>query len=158
VITNLRAKADIADLKRMLKGITIREVMLTDFDSLNAEMTVREAVNVIMKNHAKYFILLSGAMPLGIISRIEVLEAKGEMRFGELIKNLRYVKVEFVYGEEEVEKFITTLSKNTDRLYPVMENNYLAGAINFECVIEYLLLQKRNTGEHERIRKIASQY
>ncbi len=158
VITNSITKEDIVDLKRMLNAVTIREVMITDFDSLNADMTVREAANKAMQNHAKYFLLLSGTIPIGIINRIELLEARGEMRFGEHVKNLRYEKVEFVYGEDLVEVLLMKLSKDVERLYPVMENNYLAGAINFECIIEYLLVQKRNTNDHERLRNIASHY
>ena len=60
-------------------------------------------------------------------------------------ENLNYLD-----GEKEVETVLEKLAGNDERLYPVMENSRFAGVINFNHIIEYLLIHKAETKDYGR--------
>jgi Zn-dependent protease len=142
-------------LKSLVKGIKLNEVLMYDYNSLQANMTVQEASNVLNSNHSKYFILMDGTNPAGTINRMEIIKELAEMHYNEPIKNLIKEKPEPLNGNKEIETVLEKLARNDERIYPVMDNNNFIGVVSLNHIIEYLLLNKVNTKEYGRIRSLA---
>lgn len=141
-------------LKSLVKGIKLNEVLMYDFNSLQMNMTVQEAANVLMSNHSKYFVLMDGATPVGSINRLEIVKAIGEMNYNEPLKKLVKGELEYLNGNKEVETVLEKLAHNDERIYPVMDNSHLIGVVNLNHIIEYLLLNKVDTKEYGRIKSL----
>jgi Zn-dependent protease len=142
-------------LKSLVKGIKLNEVLMYDYNSLQANMTVQEASNVLNNNHSKYFILMDGIDPAGTINRMEIIKALADMNYNEPVKNLVKEKLESLHGDKEVETVLEKLARNDERIFPVMDNSHFIGVVNLNHIIEYLLLNKVNTKEYGRIRSLA---
>jgi predicted transcriptional regulator len=142
-------------LKSLVKGIKLNEVLMYDYNSLQANMTVQEASNVLNSNHSKYFILMDGVDPIGTINRMEIIKELAEMHYNEPIKNLAKEKVEPLNGNKEIDTVLEKLAHNDERIYPVMDNSHFIGVVNLNHIIEYLLLNKVNTKDYSRIRSLA---
>lgn len=142
-------------LKSLVKGIKLNEVLMYDYNSLNANMTVQEAANVLNSNHSKYFILMDGVNPIGAINRMEIIKALAEMNYNEPIKKLVNEDLEYLDGNKEIDTALEKLARNDERIYPVMDNSQFIGVVSLNHIIEYLLLNKANTKEYGRIRTLA---
>jgi predicted transcriptional regulator len=141
-------------LKSLVKGIKLNEVLMYDYNALQTNMTVKEAANILMSNHSKYFVLMDGANPVGAINRLEIVKAISEMNYNEPLKKLITKKLDYLNGNQEVETVLEKLAHNDERIFPVMENNQFMGVINLNHIIEYLLLNKVETKEHDRIKSL----
>jgi Zn-dependent protease/predicted transcriptional regulator len=142
-------------LKSLVKGIKLNEVLMYDYNSLQAGMTVQEAGNILNSNHSKYFILMGGVNPIGTINRMEIVKALAEMNYNEPVKNLVKEKLEYLNGDKEIDTVLEKLARNDEHIYPVMDNSHFIGVVNLNHIMEYLLLNKVNTKEYDRIRTLA---
>lgn len=142
-------------LKSLVKGIKLNEVLMYDYNGLQANMTVQEAANILNSNHSKYFILMNGIDPVGTINRMEIIKAIAEMSYNEPIKNLVKEKLEYLNGDSEIDTVLEKLARNDERIYPVMDNSHFIGVVNLNHIIEHLLLNKVNTKEYDRVRTLA---
>jgi Zn-dependent protease/predicted transcriptional regulator len=141
-------------LKALVKGIKLKEVLMYDYNALQSNTSVKEAASILMNNHSKYFIVMDGAHPVGSINRMEIVEAIAEMKYDEIIRNLVKEDLNYLDGEEEVESVLEILARNDERLYPVMENSHFTGVVNFNHIIEYLLIQTADTKEYGRVKSL----
>jgi Zn-dependent protease len=142
-------------LKSLVKGIKLNEVIMYDYNSLQANATVQEASNVLNSNHSKYFILMDGIDPKGTINRMEIIKALAEMNYSQPVKNLVKEKLELLNGNNEIDTVLEKLARNDEQIYPVMDNSHFIGVVSLNHIIEYLLLNKVNTKEYPRIRSLA---
>jgi Zn-dependent protease len=142
-------------LKSLVTGIKLNEVLMYDYNSLQANTTVQEASNILNSNHSKYFILMDGVTPIGTINRMEIIKAIAEMNYNEPIKNLVKGKLEYLNGNREIDTVLEKLARDDEQIYPVMDNSHFIGVVNLNHIIEYLLLNKVNTKEYGRIRSLA---
>lgn len=141
-------------LKSLVQGIKLNEVLMYDYNSLQANMTVQEAANILNSNHSKYFVLMDGVNPVGAINRMEIVKAIAEMNYKEPLKNLVKEKLQYLNGNKEVETVLEKLAHNDERIYPVMDNSHFLGVVNLNHIIEYLLLNKVDTKEYGRIKSL----
>lgn len=142
-------------LKDMVKGIKVKDVLMYDYNCLQANTLVKDAASILMNNHSKYFILMDGPSPAGTINRMEIVKAMAEKQYDQPLKALVKEEVHCLDGEKEVGDTLETLAANDERLYPVMENNHFAGVLNFSHIVEYLLLHKTETGEYRKVKSLS---
>ena len=141
-------------LKSLVKGIKLNEVLMYDYNSLQANMTVQEAANVLNSNHSKYFILMDGVNPIGSINRLEIVKAIAAMKYNEPLKKMATEELEFLDGHKYIETVLEKLAHNEERIFPVMDSSHFMGVVNLNHIIEYLLLNKVNTKEYDRIKSL----
>jgi|RhiMetdeSRZDD1v2_1073273.scaffolds.fasta_scaffold12365_3 Zn-dependent protease len=154
IIFSAGAEEHYLRLKSLVKGVKLNEVLMYDYNSLQANMTVQEAANVLNSNHSKYFVLMDGANPIGAINRLEIVKAIAEMNYNEPLRKLVKVKLEYLNGNNEVETVLEKLAHNDEHIYPVMDNSHFLGVVNLNHIIEYLLLNKVDTKEYGRIKSL----
>jgi len=141
-------------LRSLAKGIKLNEVLMYDFTSLQADMTVQEAARLLIDNHNKYFILMDGDQPAGALPRLEIVKAIAEMRYGQPLRSLVKEKLESLDGSLEVNDVLEKLARDADQVFPVMNQGIFAGIVNLNYVIEYLLLHSSGK-EYGRLRSLA---
>lgn len=141
-------------LKSLAKDVKLKEVLMYDYNSLQANMTVQEAANIILNNHSKYFVLMDGTNPVGSINRLEIVKAIAEMKYKEPLQSLIKEELEFLDVNTEVGAVLEKLARHDERIYPVMDDKHFAGVVNLNHIIEYLLLHKTGTREYGRIKSL----
>lgn len=143
-------------LKTLVKGIKLKEVLMFDYDSLQANSTVKEASGILMNTHNKYFIVMDGPTPVGTINRMEIIKAVAEMKYDIRVADFMKSNLEYLDAEQQVDTVLEQLAITPERIYPVMENKQFIGVISFNHIIEYLLINKADSGEFARIKSLAS--
>lgn len=142
-------------IKALVEGLKVEEVLMHDYNSMSASLTVSEAADVLMNNHSPYFILMDGSQPVGSLNRMEVVKAVAEMQYSRTLRELVNKDLVFLDGEQEVGAVLEKLARNEERLFPVMIKNHFAGVVNFRHIIEYLLIHKASTKDYSRARSLA---
>jgi len=113
-----------------------------DYDSLDANITVNEAIDLLRRNHSRYFIVMDNGLPVGTLARMEVMKALANKQYDTAIGTL--IKDNFVAldGDKPTADVLQKLSSNEEKIYSVMEEGHFAGVINFQRLVEYILLHK----------------
>lgn len=142
-------------LKSLVSGIKLKEALMYDYHSLRADMTVMEAASILDNQHSKFFIVMDGPDPVGTINRIEIIKAIAEMQYSITVKDLMKEDLKFFDANTNMETVLDKMSNDEEKIYPVMEDKHFAGVINFQHIIEYLLIHKAHTNEYGRIRSLA---
>jgi Zn-dependent protease/predicted transcriptional regulator len=142
-------------LKALAKDIKLMDILMYDYNSIRANTTVKEAAGVLMNNHSKYFVVMEGAHPVGSINRMEIVKAIAEKNYDEPIGMLLRKELTYLDGDQPVDSVLEKLAENDERIYPVMENNQFTGVVNFNHVIEYLLLHKADSKDYDRIKSLS---
>jgi len=154
IIFSASAEEHYLRLKALVQGIKIKDIQMYDYNSLESKTTVKEAASVLMNNHSKYFIVMDGPHPIGSINRIEIIKAIAEMKYEIAVGDLLRKGLSYLDGEKEADTVLEKLAASDERLYPVMENGLFTGVINFNQIIEYLLIHKAETKEYGRIKSL----
>ncbi|BAV06864.1 Zn-dependent protease (includes SpoIVFB) [Filimonas lacunae] len=142
-------------LKALVKGIKLKEVLMHDYNSLQCNSPIKDAANILMNNHTRYFIVLDNGAPKGTINRMDIITAMAEKKYDLPVGSFMKENLSCLDGEKEVSSVLDKLAGNGERIYPVMENSRFSGVINFTHIIEYLLLNKASSIEYDKIKSLS---
>jgi Zn-dependent protease/predicted transcriptional regulator len=142
-------------LKALVKGIRFKELLMYDYNSIQTKTTIKEAGGILMNNHNKYFIVMDGAIPVGTVNRMDIIKAIAEMKYEEPVQKLMKENLSSFDADTQVETALEEMAANPERIHPVMESGQFLGVVNFNHIIEYLLINKAGSGEFARIKSLA---
>ena len=141
-------------LSTMAQGLTLNDVVMHDYPGLDAEETVKDALNVLMNNHSRYFIVMEAGRPVGTVHRMQIIKSIAEMQYYLRVRQLIKTNLEYLDAHTEVETVLGKLASNEEKLYPVMDRDRFAGVVNFQQLVEYLLIHSAATKEYGRIKSL----
>ena len=141
-------------LRSMIKGVTFGEVVINDYQSLQAQSTVQEAMSKLMCNHSKHFMIIEGGKPIGTIHRMRIINEASEKNYSMPIKNLMKNNLAYFDANDDVDIGFKTLVTFPYRNYPVMQKGIFTGVVSLMCILEYLLLHKLAPKEHESLKAL----
>lgn len=155
ILLAARAEEYYLQLKTVSHGLKLKDVVMHDYDSVDANATVMETSSILMTNHSRYFIVMENGKAVGTISRMQIVKSISEMKYDVKTKELMKANLSYLDGNSKVENLIEKLAGNEERLYPVLVQNNFAGLINFQHLMEYLLIHSASTKEYGRIKSLA---
>lgn len=148
VIVFARAEESYLQLKGLTKGIRLGETLMFDYDSLDANLTVNEAANILQNKHNKYFIILENGAPVGTLNRVEVIKSVAEQQYEKKISELMKENITHLDGSMMVDTVLENFAGNEERIYPVFDKDKFIGVTSFQHILEYLLIHKASTKEY----------
>ena len=155
IIVAASTEEDYLRLKALVKGMKIKEAIMYEFNSLQADMTVGEAASLFMNNHARYFVVMHGSRPAGSVNRIDVIRVIAEKQYGRSIRDVMKSEIVCLNGDDLLERVLEKLATSDLQVFPVIVNGEFAGVISFSHLIEYLLIYQAGNEEYSRIRSLA---
>lgn len=142
-------------IRSLVKNIKVNDVTMLDYSSLEHDLTVLEASEILLHNHSKYFIVMENDKPVGSVNRMKIITAVAERKYDATIKDLEKEEIETLDGEQPVDLVLEKLAVDEDKIYPVIEKGYFSGVVSLNHIIEYLLLQKANTEDYKRVKSLS---
>lgn len=152
VIVFAKAEESYLQLKTLTQGIRLSETIMFDYDSLDGNLTVNEAANILQNKHNKYFIVLENGIPTGTLNRMEVIKAVAQQEYDKKVIELMRKNILHLEGSMMVDTVLESLAGNQERIYPVFEREKFIGVISFQRILEYLLIHKAATKEYGKTR------
>jgi predicted transcriptional regulator len=155
IILFAQAEESYMQIRTLVRGVKLGEVLLYDYRSIDAGLTAQETANHIAGLQDKYFIVMDNEMPVGSLTRLEVMKAVSEQQGEKKLTELMKENIEYFDRNMLVEDVFDKLSANEARIYPVFDKTKFIGVVSFEHIIEYLLLQKATSKEAGKTKSLA---
>ena len=148
-------EASYFNINQLVKGIVVRDVIMYDYNHMDADMTINEAANLLAQNHSRYFIVMNGSLPVGIVNRMDIIKAVAEMNYTNTVCEVMKENALFFDASKPILEVMDELSAHEGKIYPVMEGDQFIGVISFQNIIEHLILQKSKTREYQKAKSLA---
>ena len=148
----VRAEEYILHLRSLVKGVTFSDVVINDYHSLQANNTVHEAMNTLMGNLAKYFMVMENGRPVGTIDRMHIINEVAEKNYTLSVKSLMKANLVYFHADAGVEEEFKTLVAFPFTTYPVMQDNRFLGVVSLLSILEYLMLHQLTSKEREKLK------
>ena len=150
----VRSEEYVLHLRSLIKGVKFSEVVVNDYQSLQSNSTVQQAMGTLMNNHSKHFFIMEGAKPIGTIHRMQIINEAAEKNYSLPAKNLMNKNLSFFNADADVQQEFKLLVGYPDRSYPVMKNDTFIGVVSLMCILEYLMLHQLTPKEHEKLKAL----
>lgn len=142
-------------VRSLVKNIRLKDVLMLDYSSLQYDITVREASEMLMHNHSDFFVILRNEEPIGSVSRLKIISALAENKGEHLVNDLSRYNKEVLEADLPVDEVLEKLAENDKKLYPVIDKGYFSGVVSLNHIIEFLLLQKAHTEDYKRVKSLS---
>jgi len=150
----VRSEEYVLHLRSLIKGVKFSEVVVNDYQSLQSNNTVQQAMGTLMNNHSIHFFIMEGGKPIGTIHRMQIINEAAEKNYSLPVKNLMNKNLGFFNADDDVQQEFKLLVGHPDRSYPVMEKDIFVGVVSLMCILEYLMLHHLTPKEHERLKAL----
>ncbi|GAA4756302.1 hypothetical protein [Flavisolibacter ginsenosidimutans] len=112
-------------LRKLLEGYKLKDMVMCDYDSLDANVNVNKAIGLLQQNYGRHFIVTNNGLPVAALAGMEVMKALTDEQYDAGIGTL--MKDNFVAfdGDKPAVGVLEKLSSNEEKLYPVREEGTL---------------------------------
>ena len=146
-------EAAAARMKSSMAGVTVDEVMMTEFRVLTPECPLSRAVEHVLAGFQQDFPVVEDHKPVGLLTRSSLLTALA--KDGPSAKVSDAMLRDFVTARagEPIERALSRLDEDTNRTILVLRSGELAGVLSAENLGEFFMIQTALRESKERLEK-----
>jgi Zn-dependent protease/predicted transcriptional regulator len=134
-------EAGLVQMKSVLGGIPIRQVMITDYQTLSPQDPLSRAVEHIMAGFQQDFPVVSDGRVVGILTRADLMTALAQRGLGAPVSEVMQRGFQTADPAEMAETVFARLQACNCHSLPVVQNGQLVGILTAENVGEFLMIQ-----------------
>ena len=142
VIIGAQVEADFTETKFLLKGFKVHDILMKQFPKVDANETIKTAVSLVLDSQSKNFLITEAGIPVGTLNRDQIIMALTKNGENEFIYNVMDRNLVFLDGNSLLENSFEVIQLNKSRLMLVMENNEVAGVLDSENLMEFILINE----------------
>jgi Zn-dependent protease len=142
VIIGAQVEADYTESKFLLKGFKVHDVIMKQYPTMDANDTVKTAVELVLDSQNKNFLITEDGIPVGTLNRDQIIMALSKKGDDEFVYNVMDRNLVYLDSDSLLENVFELIQLNKSRLMLVMENNELAGTLDVENLMEFLLIKE----------------
>ena len=142
VIIGAQVETDYTESKFILKGFKVHDVLMKQYPKIDANETVKTAVALVLDSQNKNFLITEQEIPVGTLNRDQIIMALSQKGEEEFIYNIMDRNLIFLDANSLLENVFELIQLNKSKLMLVMENNEVAGALDIENLMEFILINE----------------
>lgn len=142
VIIGAQVETDYTESKFILKGFKVHDVVMKQYPTIDANDTVKTAVELVLDSQNKNFLIIEEGIPVGTLNRDQIIMALSKKGDDEFIYNVMDRNLVYLDSDSLLEKVFGLIQLNKSRLILVMENNKVVGILDVENLMEFLLINE----------------
>ncbi|HZT43263.1 MAG TPA: site-2 protease family protein [Chthonomonadaceae bacterium] len=143
-------EATSVQMHSVLSGIPLRQVMVTDFRSLDPQDTLARAVDYTLAGFQQDFPVLQDGQVVGVLTQMDLLAALAQGGLQTPVGTVMERRFEVADPAEMLERALTRLENSRSRTLPVLQGGQLIGVITTENLSEFLMIQYALKESHTR--------
>lgn len=156
LIASFSAERSYALIWSLVKGLTAGQVAAKEFYVLPADQRIDETKDILINNENRYFVLERDHAPAGAVNRMTLIAALASGEGHKTLSTLADRQVEVVTADQPLPALLETLAHHPSKVYVVMDQHQqLAGVINFNMLMEYLLLNRTHSKLYPAAKSLA---
>lgn len=142
VIIGAQIEADYTESKFMLKGFKVEDVVMKDYQTIDADEKIKKAVELLLDSQNKIFLITENNIPVGTLNRDQIIMALSKKGDDEFIYNVMDRNLIILESNSLLENVFELIRQNKSTLMLVMENNQLIGTLDIENLLEFILINE----------------
>jgi Zn-dependent protease/predicted transcriptional regulator len=142
VIIGAQIEADYTESKFILKGFKVQDVVMKDYQTIDADEKIKKAVELLLDSQNKIFLITENNIPIGTLNRDQIIMALSKKGDDEFIYNVMDRNLIILESNSLLENVFELIQQNKSTLMLVMENNQLIGTLDIENLLEFILINE----------------
>lgn len=133
-----------AIVRDALRNVAIRDILVTDYHTMPASLTLRDALPLLADYRQPYFVITKDLYPVAVVARIALIRNLDKKHIDRPVTDM----ITDVHPPFDSDMPALTAWENlppeTDMIIPVVNKGDLVGVISRDAIIEYLAIHKHN--------------
>lgn len=142
VIIGAQIETEYAESKHILKGYTVRDVLMTQYQTIDLNEEIKKAVEMLLDGQYKIFLVTENNEPVGTLNRDQIILALSEKGENEAVHTVMNRHLIFLDVDTLLEDIFELVYNNKSNLMLVMENNQFIGTLDTENLLEFVLIKE----------------
>jgi CBS domain-containing protein len=147
VYLGAQAEAHMVGIQTAIKGLTVKDAMLTRFRTLNASDTLDTAIRELLAGSQQDFPIVENGNLVGVLRRNDLVRGLAQDGRDRPIGEVLRSGCRPLHPEEPLERAFEVLREDGCQTLPVLSNGQLVGLLTLENVTELMMV---NTALGER--------
>jgi Zn-dependent protease/predicted transcriptional regulator len=127
--------------RHLLHKYTVKDVLISDVPTLDSNLTLKSAAQKLLDTQNKSFVVIDEAIPVGTLSRDEIIKAASDYGENVMIGRVRNSDLTFVSKSTPLDEAWAIMQKRNTPVIMVGSKDYLEGILELENVSEFLALK-----------------
>jgi len=140
IFLGAQAEAEYTQAKSILKGFTVNDVLMKQYQTIASGKTIKAAVTMLLNGQSKSFLVTENGQAVGTLSRDEIIKALSSQGENLIIHNVLNKELLFLKAEMPLEE-AWQLMQQHKTLMPVFTNDKLVGTLDTENILEFIMVQ-----------------
>ena len=141
IILAAQAEVEMTKAGFMLRGIFVKDIVMKNYETINANDIVETAVKQLLNGQCKNFIVISGGLPVGSLSRDEIIEALSNNGNKAAIDTVMNRDILQLNSKEPIEVAYQKMLANKNGLATVYNNQQFVGVLDLDNILEYIMIK-----------------
>ena len=142
VFMGAQIESEYTESKHLLKGFTVRDVLMKQYQIIDANETLETAVAMLLDSPYKNFLVTQENLPVGTLNRDQIIEALSKKEEEKQLSSIMDSNLILLQADSFLEDVFELVYKNKSTLMLVMEDDQLIGTLDTENLLEFILIKE----------------
>lgn len=147
VIIGAQIETEYTESKFILKGYKVKDVVMRQYQTIDANEKVKKAVELLLNSQNKSFIVTENKEPVGTLNRDQIIIGLSKAGDEEFIHNVMDRNLIFLDNNSLLDNVFELIQEHKSTLILVLENNKLIGTLDVENLLEFILIKEVDTNK-----------
>jgi Zn-dependent protease/predicted transcriptional regulator len=140
VIFSAQVETESVGFKNLLKGYTVRDVVMKEYQTIEADEKIKKAIAFILESEHRKFLVTQNERLVGTLNKNQIIKALSEKGEEEYIYNVMDKNLDYIDINTQLEKVIERVYEKKASVLIVTENEQLAGILDADNLSEFILI------------------
>ncbi|MBL7860447.1 MAG: site-2 protease family protein [Cyclobacteriaceae bacterium] len=142
IFLGAQGEARYAAGRALVKGVTLKQVMMREIPALESHLTIRDAAQQLLQGQNKNFIVLTNNNPVGTLTHSDIIKALGEQGENALVENAMDKELISLPADTSLEDGLKQLQLSRKPLALVTHQGSMIGIVDAQNIAEFLLIKQ----------------
>jgi Zn-dependent protease/CBS domain-containing protein len=141
IIFGAQAEAQQTKTNYMLKGATLDDVLMQQYETLNVDDSIHTAVKKLLDGQSKNFVVLDNGEPVGSLNRDEMIKTLSEEGLAVLVKDAMNPELLKFPDTLELEEAYRKMMETNASIALIFDKGNFKGIVDTENILEFILVK-----------------
>lgn len=141
IFLGAQAEAVHSQSKLLLKGFTVRDVVMHEIPTIEESATIKEAVTLLLNSQNRNYLVTQNGNPAGTLSREGIIKAVAEKGVNASVREVTDKDLLILKPDMPLEQAWHLMQQKNKALMPVMSDGQLTGIVDAENISEFILIR-----------------
>lgn len=127
--------------RSILRNYSVRDIMIKDYDALNPDDTISDAMEAVLEKNAANFIIQENNKVIGTINKKCILKTLNSGKINDPLRLFMNTDFHILSPGSPLDKIYSEEYLIGNAILPVVENDKLIGVVDMKAITEFMALK-----------------